>query len=148
VLHSENVKSRTYDLCGHSPYVKSSLTRRLVCRLQLLLALASAVVLGPSSAGLMTIFYCLRLDSSKLEGQVPVFIPPKKRVAQLYTQVPGSLLVASYTSQGYGGGIRTRVENTVSNSYIVACVSVAAGTCLLSRSLAAAVYFCILKSVA
>jgi hypothetical protein len=40
---------------------------------------------------------------------------------------------------------RTTVENPVSKSTsIFACVSVAAGTCLPSRSLAAAVYSCLL----
>jgi hypothetical protein len=38
-----------------------------------------------------------------LEGQVPVFISPRNRVAQLYPQALGSLFVASYDSQGYGG---------------------------------------------
>jgi hypothetical protein len=33
------------NICGHSPYVTSSLTRERVCRLQLLLALTSAVIL-------------------------------------------------------------------------------------------------------
>jgi hypothetical protein len=42
--------------CGHSPYATSSLKRGWVCRLQLLLVLASAVILGSESAGLMTIF--------------------------------------------------------------------------------------------
>jgi hypothetical protein len=42
-----------------------------------------------------------------LEGQVPVFINPRNRVAQLYLQALGSLFVASCDSQGYGGGIRT-----------------------------------------
>jgi hypothetical protein len=32
---------------------------------------------------------------------------PRDRVAQLYPQTPGSLSVASYESQGYGGGILT-----------------------------------------
>jgi hypothetical protein len=32
--------------CGHSPYVTSSMMRGWVCRLQLQLALASAVILG------------------------------------------------------------------------------------------------------
>jgi hypothetical protein len=36
---------------GHSPYVTSSLTRGWVCRLQLLLALASAVILRSESRG-------------------------------------------------------------------------------------------------
>jgi hypothetical protein len=55
-----------------------SLTRRRVCRIQLLLVLASAVILGSESLGLVTIFYCLRFETS--------------------------LFVASYDSQGYGGG--------------------------------------------
>jgi hypothetical protein len=39
-----------------------SLTRERVCRLQLLLALASQSFSGPSPAGLVTIFYCLRFE--------------------------------------------------------------------------------------
>jgi hypothetical protein len=35
--------------CGHSPYITSSLTRRFVCHLQLLLALDSAFILGSES---------------------------------------------------------------------------------------------------
>jgi hypothetical protein len=64
-----------------------------------------------SPVGLMTIFYCLIRDSPNLEGQVPVFISPRNRVAQLYPQAMGSLFVASYDSQGYGGGIRTRLQS-------------------------------------
>jgi hypothetical protein len=45
-------------------------------------------------------------DSPNLEGQVPVFISLRNRVAQLYPQALGSLFVASYGSQGYGGGIK------------------------------------------
>jgi hypothetical protein len=48
-------------------------------------------------------------DSRNLEDQVPVFIFPRNRVAQLYPQVTGSISVASYDSQGYGGGIRPRL---------------------------------------
>jgi hypothetical protein len=32
----------------------------------------------------MIIFYFLRLDSTNLEGQVPVFITPQNRVAQYF----------------------------------------------------------------
>jgi hypothetical protein len=39
---------------------------------------------GPTPVGLLTIFYCLRFETS--------------------------LFVASYYSQGYGGGIRTRLH--------------------------------------
>jgi hypothetical protein len=47
--------------------------------------------------------------SHNLEGQASVFISSRKRVAQLYPQTLCSLFVASYDSQGYGGGIRTRL---------------------------------------
>jgi hypothetical protein len=49
-------------------------------------------------------------DSPNLEGQVPVFISTRKRVAQLYPQALASLFVASCDSQGYGRGIRTRLH--------------------------------------
>jgi hypothetical protein len=43
--------------------------------------------------GLITTFYCLRFETApNLEGQLPVFISPRSRVAQLYPQVLGSLL--------------------------------------------------------
>jgi hypothetical protein len=66
--------------------------------------------LGRSPVELMAIFYYLIWDSPNLEGQVPVFIYPSYRVAQLYPRALGSLFVASYDSQGYGGGILTRLH--------------------------------------
>jgi hypothetical protein len=66
-------------LCG-----AFSLTRGQVCRLRLLLALASAVILRSESFGTRTIFYSLILETS--------------------------LFVASYDSQGYDGGIRPRLH--------------------------------------
>jgi hypothetical protein len=60
------------------------LTRGHICRLQLLLALASAVIFGPSPVGHEIIIYCLRFENSHF--------------------------VASYDSQGYGGGIRPRLH--------------------------------------
>jgi hypothetical protein len=45
---------------------------------------------------------------SNLEGQVPVLISPRNRVVQFYPRALGSLFVASYDSQGSGGGILTR----------------------------------------
>jgi hypothetical protein len=90
--------------CGYSPYVTSSLTRGLVCRLQLLLAFASAAILGPESRGTHDqILLSETRDSPNLEGQVLVFIPSRNRLVQLYPQALGSLFVASYDSQGYGG---------------------------------------------
>jgi hypothetical protein len=52
------------------------------------LALASAVFLGPSPLGLATVFYCLRFETS--------------------------LYVASYDSQGHGGGIQPRLHTGIS----------------------------------
>jgi hypothetical protein len=52
-------------------------------------------------------------DFPNLEGHVPVFISPMNRVAQLYPQALGSLFVASYDSQGCGGGVRTRLHTGV-----------------------------------
>jgi hypothetical protein len=61
-----------------------SLMRGRVCLLYVPLALASAIFFGPSPLGLATVFYCLRLETS--------------------------LFVASYDSQGHGGGIRPRLH--------------------------------------
>jgi hypothetical protein len=88
-----------------------SLPRGRVCHLQLLLTLASAVILGSESYGTHDHILLSQIRGSpSLEGQVPVFMSPRNRVAQLYPQALGSLLVASYDSQGYGGGIRNRLH--------------------------------------
>jgi hypothetical protein len=88
--------------CGYSPFVTSCPTRGWVCRLQLKLVLASAVFLMPESRGTHDHILLSQIrDSPNLEGQVPVFISPRNRVALLYPQALGSLLIASYDSQGY-----------------------------------------------
>jgi hypothetical protein len=85
--------------------------RERVCRLQLLLALASAVILGPKSRGTHDHILLSQIrDSPNVEGQVLVFIFPRNRVAQLYSQALGPLSVTSYDSQGYGGGIQNRLH--------------------------------------
>jgi hypothetical protein len=61
-----------------------SMTRGLVCRWNCCWPSPAQSFSGPSPVGLVTIFYCLRFDTS--------------------------LFVASYDSQGYGGGIRTRLH--------------------------------------
>jgi hypothetical protein len=62
--------------CGYSPYVTSSLMKGWVCRLQLLLALASTFS-GPSPVGLMTIFHCLRFDIRwTRKARSPYLYPP------------------------------------------------------------------------
>jgi hypothetical protein len=64
-------------------YGAFSLTRGRVSRLHLLLDLASAVNLGPSSLALMTIYYCLKFKTS--------------------------IFIACYDSQGHSGSIHHRL---------------------------------------
>jgi hypothetical protein len=82
--------------CSHSPYVPSFLTRGWACRLQLLLAFARAVILRYESPGTDDHILLSQIrDSPNSERQVPVYISPRNRVAQLYSQAVGSLFVAS-----------------------------------------------------
>jgi hypothetical protein len=90
-----------------------SLTRRRVCNLLVQFAYSSVQV--PQkwphlTVSFETIFYCLIRDSPNLEGQVPVLISPRNRVAQLYPWALGSLSVASYDSQVYDEGILTSLH--------------------------------------
>jgi hypothetical protein len=102
--------------CRH---VTSSLTREWVCHLQLLLGIASAVTLRSESRGTHDHILLSQIrDSPNLEGQVPVFISPRNRVARLYPQALGSLAVASYDSLGYGGGFRPRFHRVVMKNFI------------------------------
>jgi hypothetical protein len=79
--------------CGYSPYVTSSLSRGCVCRLQLLLTLASAVNLRSIFRGTHDHVLLTQIrDSPNLEGQVPVFISPTNTVAQLYPRALCSAL--------------------------------------------------------
>jgi hypothetical protein len=82
-------------------FVAPSLTRGRICNLlyNSFWALLEQPLLGRSPAELTAIFYCLIWDSPHLEGQVPLFIFPRNRVAQLYPRALGSLFVAPYDSQ-------------------------------------------------
>jgi hypothetical protein len=74
--------------CGYSPYVTSSLTRRWVCRLQLLLALASAFILRSESRRTHDHIVLSRIrDSHYLEARSSYLYPPE---AGLPTYTPGN----------------------------------------------------------
>jgi hypothetical protein len=106
--------------CGYSPYVTSCLTRGWVCHLQLPLVLDSKVIFRFESRGTHDHILLSQIrDSPYLDGQVPVFISPRNRVAQLHPQALGSVFVASYVSQGYGGGIRPRLHTGVVNEHML-----------------------------
>jgi hypothetical protein len=77
-----------------------SLTRERVCRLQLLLVLTSAVIIGSESRRTFDHIWLSQIrDFPNLEGQVPVFISPRNRVAQLYPQALGYALSQSRTTR-------------------------------------------------
>jgi hypothetical protein len=89
-------------------YAAPFLTRGLICPLQLLLVLASTLIPRSLSCGTHDSILMSQIrDSSNLEGQVPVFIFPRNKVAQLYSQVLVFLYIAYYGSQGCRGSLRT-----------------------------------------
>jgi hypothetical protein len=71
-------------------------------------------------------------DSPNLEGQDPIFVSPRNRVAQLYPRALGSLFVASYYSKGYGGGIRHHLPSIHINLSLLTHTLMAAGPCYIS----------------
>jgi hypothetical protein len=74
-----------------------SLTRGRVCSFQLLLGLTSGVFLGSESHSTHDHNLLFQeWDASNLEGQVPVFICPRDRVAQLYSQALGLSVLFTY----------------------------------------------------
>jgi hypothetical protein len=78
--------------------------------------LASAVILGSESQGTRDHILLSHIgDNLNQEGQVPVFISPRNRVARLYPPGTGFLIISSYDSQGYGGGIWTRLHTGLLN---------------------------------
>jgi hypothetical protein len=79
-----------------SYFVAPSLPRGRVSKLLLLLVLASVVPLRSESRGTQDhILFSKFLRLLNLEGQIPIFISLRNRVAQLYPQALGSLFVAS-----------------------------------------------------
>jgi hypothetical protein len=79
-----------------------------VRHLQLLLVISNEVLLGSEYRGTRDHILLSRIrDSPQPGGPVsPIYIP-RNKVAQLYSQTPGSPFVASYDSQGYVGGTQT-----------------------------------------
>jgi hypothetical protein len=70
---------------GYSPYLSFTIAAGHCQR-------SHSQVLVPRDS--VTAFYCLRLETPNLEGQVPVFISPRNRAAQLYPQARSSFFVA------------------------------------------------------
>jgi hypothetical protein len=103
--------ARNPALAPRPSMIYCALTRGWAFRLQLLLVLASAVILRFESRGTHDHILLPQIrDSPNLEGQVPIFISPRDKVTQLYPQALGSLFVASYDTQGYSEGILSRLH--------------------------------------
>jgi hypothetical protein len=72
----------------------------------LLLDLANEVILGSESRWTNDHILLSQIrDHPHLEGQVPIIVSARNRVALLYTLTLGSPFVASFRSKGYGGDI-------------------------------------------
>jgi hypothetical protein len=98
-----------------------SLTKGRVCRLQLLLSLANAVILGSESHGPHDHILLAQIrDSPNLVGQVPPPPPPGTRWS-LYPYALDSIFAVSYDSQGYGRGTRTPSLPNVGKSHRLSC---------------------------
>jgi hypothetical protein len=100
-------------------FLAPSLTRGRACNLLLLPVLVSAVPLGYESRGTQNHILLSHLRLPNLESQVPVFISPRNMLAQTYSRALCSLFVAFYDSQGYDGGILSRLHTGImlSNEY-------------------------------
>jgi hypothetical protein len=98
--------------------VAPSLTTERVCNLpyNCFWALPEQSHLGRSPAELTAIFYCLIWDSPNMEGQVPVFISPKNRVAQLYPRALG------YSTQIHFQIIYIRIESVPHREHITSAL--------------------------
>jgi hypothetical protein len=74
--HDQNIFFQM-STCGHSPNVTSSLTRGQICRLQLLMVLASAVILGSGSRGTHDHILLSQIwDSPTWRTRSPYLYPP------------------------------------------------------------------------
>jgi hypothetical protein len=113
--HLELITSYLFlsDSCGFLVWRHSlSLKRGWVCNLlaELLLGHARAVSLGFKSRRTQDHILLPHLRPSQPGGLSPRIYIRQERVAQLYSRALGSLFVASYYSQGYGGGIVTHLR--------------------------------------
>jgi hypothetical protein len=65
---------------------------------------------GPSPAGLMTMFHCLRFETPTTCRTKSLYLYLPGTGCQLYPQAQVSFFIASCDSQGYGARIQTRLQ--------------------------------------
>jgi hypothetical protein len=91
-------------------FVAPSLTRGRVCTVQLLLGLARAVTLGSKSRRTHYHILLSHLRLPQLGGPGPRIYIPQEQGGPVIPRALCSLHVASYDSEGSGGGILTRLH--------------------------------------
>jgi hypothetical protein len=97
--------------CRYSPYVTTCLTRGWVCRLQLLLVLASTVILRSESRGTHDHILLSQIQTPPTWRPGPrIYIPQEQDGPIVPPDSFSFLFVASYDSQGYRGGLRPRLH--------------------------------------
>jgi hypothetical protein len=107
-------------ICGYIDVKRPLWLGGQVCRLQLLLAFTSAVILGSESRGTCDRLLRLRFETPPTWGaRSPyLYIYPRNRVVQLYPPALGCIFVIAYVSQGYDEGILSgSVTYPVGRSY-------------------------------
>jgi hypothetical protein len=109
--------------------------REWVCPLQLLLVLASAVILVSQSLGARDHILLSQIrDFPQRRGPGPHIYIPQEQGGPVYPQELGSFFVASYDSQGCDGLslYRLRMDNIVKSLILVAycCMRYPATSCL------------------
>jgi hypothetical protein len=97
--------------CCYSPYVTSSLTREWVCRLQLLLVLASAFIIRSESIRIDDHISLSQIrDSPKPGGPGPRIYVPQEKSGPVIPPGTGFHFRHLLRLAGYGGDIRPRLN--------------------------------------
>jgi hypothetical protein len=98
--------------CSHSPYITSSLTRGWVCHLQLLLALASAFILGSDSHGTRDHILLSQVQDFPFRCLLQLAGLRWRYMTPLHTGIYGSCLVLACLLLNEKGSIKKRMGNT------------------------------------
>jgi hypothetical protein len=105
--------------CGYSPYVTSLWREKGSVVYNCCWFSPAQSISGPSPAGLMTTFYCLRFETLPTWRARCPYLYSLGTVSRLHAHALGSLFVASYDTQGYGGGIRPRLHTGPINTSVL-----------------------------
>jgi hypothetical protein len=129
--------------------VAPSLTRGWVCNLlvQLLLGLARAVTLGSKFRGPHDHILLSHLRLPQLGGPGPsIYIPQEQGGLAIPLGTPFPF-VASYDSQGYGGGILTRLHTGYILSQFIYCDCIGFFACIIYRTYANITEACVFSNL-